>query len=108
MGGGGSNEVKETSLQRAQADIADEQWSTYQNDLKQYEDLFMDKVDDLNNESEYDRLFSLVCDQIPNPNPKEVKDWKYISYQELKKDIQDNPQNYTEWFKIIFSKISNK
>jgi hypothetical protein len=56
MGGGGSNEVKETSLQRAQADIADEQWSTYQNDLKQYEDLFMEKVDDLNSEGEFDKL----------------------------------------------------
>lgn len=66
------------------------------------------KLNDNLYEHEYDRLFSLVCDQIPNPNPKEVKDWKYISYQELKKDIQDNPQNYTEWFKIIFSKISNK
>ena len=56
MGGGGSNEVKETSLQRAQADIADEQWSTYQNDLKQYEDLFMDKVDSLNDESNYTKV----------------------------------------------------
>ena len=53
MSKGGSGEVKETSLQKAQADIASEQWSTYQNDLKQYEGLFMDKVDNLNNESNY-------------------------------------------------------
>ena len=56
MAGGGSSEVKETSLQRAQADIANEQWNTYQSDLKQYEDLFMDKVDNLNSESNYTKV----------------------------------------------------
>ena len=56
MSKGGSGEVKETSLQKAQADIASEQWETYQNDLKQYEDLFMDKVDNLNDESNYTKV----------------------------------------------------
>lgn len=53
MGGGGSTEVKETSAEKAQAAVAKEQWNYYQNNLKQYENLFMDKVDDLNNESNY-------------------------------------------------------
>ena len=53
MGGGGSTEVKETSAEKAQAAVANEQWNYYQNNLKQYENLFMDKVDDLNNESNY-------------------------------------------------------
>lgn len=56
MGKGGSTSVKETSYQKAQADVAAEQWATYQNDLKQYEDLFMDKVDNLNDESNYVQL----------------------------------------------------
>ena len=53
MGGGGSNEVKETSAEQAQASVAADQWSYYQSNLKQYENLFMDKVDSLNNESNY-------------------------------------------------------
>ena len=56
MGGGGSNEVKETSAEKAQASVAADQWSYYQSNLKQYEDLFMDKVDNLNNESNYDNV----------------------------------------------------
>lgn len=56
MGGGGSSEVKETSAEKAQASVAADQWSYYQNNLKQYEDLFMDKVDNLNNESNYDNV----------------------------------------------------
>lgn len=54
--GGGSNEIKETEAQRAAAAVALEQWEIYKNDLQQYEDLFMDKVDDLNRETEYDNI----------------------------------------------------
>lgn len=56
MGGGGSNEVKETSAEKAQASVAADQWSYYQSNLKQYENLFMDKVDSLNNESNYTKV----------------------------------------------------
>lgn len=54
--GGGSNEIQETEAQRAAADVAMEQWNLYNSDLKQYEDIFMNKVDDLNSEREYDKL----------------------------------------------------
>ncbi|MGN5081787.1 hypothetical protein [Aeromonas sp. 600584] len=56
MGKGGSNEIKETEAQKAAAAVALEQWEIYKNDLQQYEDLFMDKVDDLNRGSEYDNI----------------------------------------------------
>ena len=54
--GKGSSEIKETSAEKAAAGVAKEQWDLYKNELSQYEDIFMDKVDDLNNESEYDKL----------------------------------------------------
>ncbi|MFL9590422.1 hypothetical protein ACKC5O_00375 [Aeromonas schubertii] len=50
MGKGGSNEVKETEAQKALAEVAQNQWNLYKGDLQQYEDLFMDKVEDLNSE----------------------------------------------------------
>lgn len=56
MGKGGSNEIQETEAQKAAADVAMEQWDLYKNDLQQYEDIFMDKVDDLNSEREHDKL----------------------------------------------------
>ena len=56
MGKGGSNEIQETEAQKAAASVAMEQWDLYKNDLQQYENLFMDKVDDLNSEGEYDKL----------------------------------------------------
>lgn len=56
MGKGGSNEIQETEAQKAAASVAMEQWDLYKNDLQQYEDLFMEKVDDLNSEGEFDKL----------------------------------------------------
>ncbi|UDQ77753.1 hypothetical protein LJQ72_09455 [Pectobacterium brasiliense] len=59
-GGGGSTEVKETSQQAAAADVARQQWDTYQNELKPYENLFMDKVEGLNDQQKYDGIASDV------------------------------------------------
>lgn len=35
------------------------------------------------------------------PDPKEVADYKWIGWEELKRDIEENPEQYTPWFKII-------
>ncbi|UJZ96338.1 hypothetical protein IHC87_17370 [Photobacterium damselae subsp. damselae] len=49
--GGGSNKVKETDAQRAAAEIAAKQWDIYDQDLKGFEDSFIQRVDALNSES---------------------------------------------------------
>lgn len=56
MGKGGSNEIQETEAQKAMAGVANQQWQLYKNELQQYENLFMDKVDDLNGDQQYDKL----------------------------------------------------
>ena len=53
---GGSDEIKETEAEKAAAGVAKEQWDLYKNELSQYEDIFMDKVDDLNSDQQYDKL----------------------------------------------------
>ncbi|ELX2839975.1 hypothetical protein QKZ77_000036 [Salmonella enterica] len=55
-GGGGSNEIRETSQQKAAADIAMKQWRLYSDRLKPMENLFMGKVDRLNDKGKYDSL----------------------------------------------------
>lgn len=51
MGGGGSNEIKETAAQQAAADVASKQWDIYSNELKGFEDTFIQRVDNYNSES---------------------------------------------------------
>ena len=59
-------------------------------------------------EHELDHVFTGVTDDIPAPNPAEVKAWKYMSIEELQHDLKENPQLYTGWFKICFNEVINK
>ncbi|GGE06339.1 isopentenyl-diphosphate Delta-isomerase [Psychroflexus salis] len=55
-------------------------------------------------EHEYDYILVGKYNDDPNPNPDEVANWKWISLEDVKKDIKENPNLYTAWFKIIFEK----
>lgn len=41
----------------------------------------------------------------PNINTDEVADWKWMRPEEVQRDIQNRPENYTAWFKIIFERF---
>lgn len=53
MGKGGSREIKETSQEKAAAEVAMAQWKLYQQELSPFENLFMRQVDELDKESQY-------------------------------------------------------
>ncbi|MDT0676740.1 isopentenyl-diphosphate Delta-isomerase [Autumnicola musiva] len=55
-------------------------------------------------EHEYDHILVGQFDGEPDLNPDEVADWKWISLEDVEKDMKENPDIYTEWFKIIFDK----
>ena len=52
-------------------------------------------------EHEFDHVFVGTFTGIPQVNEKEVEDWKYVDVQWLKRDMEEHPENYTEWFKLI-------
>jgi isopentenyl-diphosphate Delta-isomerase len=55
-------------------------------------------------EHELDHILVGHYDGQPQINPEEVASWRWISMDALKKDIDQNPDLYTVWFKIIFDK----
>ena len=55
-------------------------------------------------EHEFDHILVGNYEGQPNLNPEEVAAWKWMSLDDIKKDMQENPDIYTEWFKIIFDK----
>ncbi|MFL2610519.1 MAG: isopentenyl-diphosphate Delta-isomerase [Flavobacteriaceae bacterium] len=57
-------------------------------------------------EHEFDHILTGVYNGIPNLNKKEVDQWKWVSIDYLYHDINNNPDNYTAWFKIIINKYS--
>lgn len=56
-------------------------------------------------EHELDHVFVGYSNQTPVPHPEEVRDYKFVSTDELTKDITENPEKYTVWFKIIFNRV---
>ncbi len=56
-------------------------------------------------EHELDHVFTGVYEGKVNPNPDEVEDYKWIKLTALKKDISENPDIYSPWFKIILTKL---
>lgn len=59
-------------------------------------------------EHEYDHVFFGNFNGEPNINREEVNDWKWMSINELMKDVRVNPDNYTVWFKIILDRLRNE
>ncbi|WP_324721516.1 isopentenyl-diphosphate Delta-isomerase [Salinimicrobium sp. HB62] len=58
-------------------------------------------------EHEFDHILVGHYNDEPNLNPEEAHDYKWVSLEELKKDMKVNPDIYTAWFKIIFDKYYN-
>lgn len=58
-------------------------------------------------EHEFDHVLIGKYNDLPKINPEEVAEWKWMSLEDIKTDIAQNPATYTEWFKIIFDKFYN-
>ncbi|MGY0393049.1 isopentenyl-diphosphate Delta-isomerase [Bizionia sp. KMM 8389] len=56
-------------------------------------------------EHEFDHILIGYFNGLPNINPDEVADWKWLSLDAIKSDISSQPDLYTAWFKIIFEKF---
>ncbi|MGE0079181.1 MAG: isopentenyl-diphosphate Delta-isomerase [Bacteroidales bacterium] len=52
-------------------------------------------------ENEIDHVYFGCFDGCPNPNVDEVSEWKWIPIDKLYDEIQNNPDDFTYWFKHI-------
>lgn len=56
-------------------------------------------------ENELDHIFVGYSDDKPIINEEEVCDYRYISTSELKKEIAESPERFSEWFKLLFERM---
>ncbi|MCH3882908.1 MULTISPECIES: isopentenyl-diphosphate Delta-isomerase [Tenacibaculum] len=59
-------------------------------------------------EHELDHVMIGSYNDKPIINKEEVQAYKWMTLEAVKKDMEENPQEYTAWFKIIFEKSYNK
>lgn len=65
------------------------------------------KYKDIGSENEMCALLVGKYNGKVKPNKQEVADYKWISLDELKKDIKKNPSKYAPWLKIALEKIGS-
>jgi len=58
-------------------------------------------------EHELDHVMVGRFNEHPKINKEEVQDYKWMTLQEVKVDMELNPDDYTAWFQIIFEKYYN-
>ena len=56
-------------------------------------------------EHEFDHVFAGRYDGPVNPDPHEVSRYRYINLRELRKELQEQPGQFTEWFKIAYPRL---
>ena len=59
-------------------------------------------------EHELDHVMVGYYEDAPDLNNEEVEAYKWMLLEDVKDDIASNPNEYTEWFKIIFEKSYQK
>ncbi|MDY3511275.1 isopentenyl-diphosphate Delta-isomerase [Riemerella anatipestifer] len=59
-------------------------------------------------EHELDYVFTGIYEGDFNLNPEEVSEIRYISMEALDKELEANPEQFTEWFKIILKEYKQK
>lgn len=56
-------------------------------------------------EHEFDHVLFGKYDAEPIANPEEVASWKYVRMDDLVKDIDKNPDDYTIWLQIALKEV---
>ena len=59
-------------------------------------------------EHELDHVMIGKFNRLPIINKEEVEAYKWMTLKEVKDDMEENPETYTAWFKIIFEKSYDK
>jgi len=56
-------------------------------------------------EHELDHVMIGYYNEEPNINTEEAESWKWMSIDAVKEDMQNRPESYTVWFRIIFDEF---
>lgn len=56
-------------------------------------------------EHEYDHVFIGKYDGEPTLNPEEAEDWRWISLQDLEREVLQFPELYSHWIKVALPKL---
>ena len=97
---------KEQTIDGAQRRLQEEMGFTTELSFK-FSFTYNTKLDNNLSEHEYDYVYYGKYEDIPPFNTNEVMACKFVDVSELKKDVKQNPENYTVWFRLILDKVQS-
>ncbi len=94
----------ETNLQAGNRRLGEEMG--FETELKElFHFIYKAPFDNGLTEHELDHVMIGYSNQEPKINPEEVENWKWMNIEDVRKDMQLQPEVYTVWFKIIFDQF---
>lgn len=58
-------------------------------------------------EREFDHVLVGIYNDTPRPNSDEIDDYRWVSMDELTRDVQRVPEKYTPWFRILLEELAS-
>ena len=58
-------------------------------------------------EHEFDHVLFGISDVKPSPNSEEVADYRYVSFADLRLEMNSKPDSFTTWFRICFERAAD-
>ena len=78
----------------------------FQTDLKElFSFIYKAPFDNGLTEHELDHVLLGYYSGSPEINPEEVAAWKWMGLDEIRQELEESPENYTAWFRIIFNRF---
>jgi len=59
-------------------------------------------------ENELDHIYMGITDEVPILNTDEVINYRYVSLDELIREVETTPEKFTPWFLLLFKKLLNE
>lgn len=56
-------------------------------------------------EHEYDHVFVGRWQGVPDPDPEEAEDWRWIDYRDLQDEIGRDPESFTYWLRECLADV---
>jgi len=75
---------------------------------KSFDFIYEAELDQGLSEHEFDHVLTGSYEGEIVMNPEEVMDYKYIAIADLLKDVEENPDDYTVWFKVALPTLVEK
>jgi len=97
--------IDETNIEAGKRRLKEEMG--FETDLKElFHFVYKAPFDNGLTEHELDHVMIGYFDDEPEINSEEVESWKWMAIGDIRQDMQENPDQYTIWFKIIFNEFS--